>query len=308
MSWLNIRLSAILLLSAGCSVYVPVLDSQGAFCGEKASFSPDGRRVAFERVENHRHKVGVVNLLDGKVTWLYDGPGDACQPAWGPDGSVVFTAGNPSKTAFAGKDDTLGYNLWVWKDGVSRRLTGGKLREYCASVAPDGGIYFVSEGIKPDDGDKGVYACNRTGIGRLDVASGRIERVTVQKKANTGIIDPQVSPDGSLLLRAEVAGYGFPWRIVVSPLSDPECRTFLTGNDMVAYAPTWSPDGKMIAFTGCREGDDGWQIYLMQADGGKVRRLAKGANPSFSPDGTMIVYDYKARIFVRNKDKKEGSK
>ena len=286
-----------LVITGGCCT--PDVGVRQLGRGENASFSPDGRRITFERVENHLHKVGILELDGGEVTWVYDGPGNACQPAWGADGSLVFTAGNPAKTAFAGKDDDRGYNLWQWKDGERRQLTRGKLREYCASVASDGSVYFVSEGIKPDDGATDVYSGNRTGIGRLDPKTGMISRVTVMKKANTGIIDPEVSPDGTRLVRAEVDGYHCPWRIVISPLADPEQRTFLTGKDMVAYAPTWSPDGRMIAFSGCRRGDDGWYVYLMPAAGGEMRRLWKGKNPSFSPDGKNLAFDLDGQIHVQ---------
>ena len=67
---------------------------------------------------------------------------------------------------------------------------------------------------------------------------------------------------------------------------------------MAAYAPAWSPDGKTIAFTGCREGDDGWQIYLMPSEGGTMTRLAKGKNPSFAPNGRTVVYDRDGEICV----------
>lgn len=57
----------------------------------------------------------------------------------------------------------------------------------------------------------------------------------------------------------------------------------------------WSPDGKMIAFSSKREGDDVGQIYLLNiAEGGEAQRftnLSTGANsPQWSPDGSMIMF------------------
>jgi Tol biopolymer transport system component len=46
----------------------------------------------------------------------------------------------------------------------------------------------------------------------------------------------------------------------------------------------WSPDGSMIAY----EGDDG--LYVMNADGSDQRKLASGANPTWSPDGAWIAF------------------
>lgn len=57
-------------------------------------------------------------------------------------------------------------------------------------------------------------------------------------------------------------------------------------------APTWSPDGKEIAFASDRDGHYG--VYVMRADGTHSRRIivskAGDASPSWSPDGRLIVF------------------
>ena len=56
--------------------------------------------------------------------------------------------------------------------------------------------------------------------------------------------------------------------------------------------PTWSPDGRSIAFDSDRDGIG--DIYAMDADGGNVRRLTnhreQDASPSWSPDGRSITF------------------
>lgn len=56
--------------------------------------------------------------------------------------------------------------------------------------------------------------------------------------------------------------------------------------------PTWSPDGRQIAFASRHDGI--FQIYAMNSDGSNVRRLTKGksedSNPAWAPDGGSIVY------------------
>ena len=64
-------------------------------------------------------------------------------------------------------------------------------------------------------------------------------------------------------------------------------------NDEADYAyPTFSPDGKQIAFCSTRGGN--WDIYVMDADGKDVVQVTNGpmqhVHPSFSPDGTKLVY------------------
>jgi Tol biopolymer transport system component len=53
--------------------------------------------------------------------------------------------------------------------------------------------------------------------------------------------------------------------------------------------PTWSPDGRRIAFAGLRDGR--WQVYVTDADGGKLRQVTDGPQgaslPKFGPDGRL---------------------
>lgn len=56
--------------------------------------------------------------------------------------------------------------------------------------------------------------------------------------------------------------------------------------------PSWSPDGRSIAFESDRTGHAA--IYVMRADGTHTRRLSPGrppdSSPSWSPDGKLIVF------------------
>ncbi len=67
----------------------------------------------------------------------------------------------------------------------------------------------------------------------------------------------------------------------------------LTKDNSIDIAPSWSPDGRQIAFVSDRTGAP--QIYLMDADGGKVRRLtyegSYNTHPAWSPDGRWIAYE-----------------
>jgi dipeptidyl aminopeptidase/acylaminoacyl peptidase len=57
-------------------------------------------------------------------------------------------------------------------------------------------------------------------------------------------------------------------------------------------APTWSPDGKLVAFESNRSGNE--DLYTMRPDGSRVSRLthdgSSNGNPAWSPDGTQIAY------------------
>jgi RNA polymerase sigma factor (sigma-70 family) len=52
--------------------------------------------------------------------------------------------------------------------------------------------------------------------------------------------------------------------------------------------PTWSPDGKRIAFS--RHADDKTNIYIINADGSDIRQLTEGFQPAWSPNGKQIAF------------------
>jgi len=54
------------------------------------------------------------------------------------------------------------------------------------------------------------------------------------------------------------------------------------------YRPTWSPDGRRIAFDRFQE-DGKTGIYTMAANGTDLRYLGYGAEPDWAPDGKHIV-------------------
>jgi TolB protein len=63
--------------------------------------------------------------------------------------------------------------------------------------------------------------------------------------------------------------------------------------------PAWSPDGTEIAFASRRDGK--YHIYVMSADGTRVRRLTSSAKddnrPGWSPDGVRIVFSREGALF-----------
>lgn len=58
-------------------------------------------------------------------------------------------------------------------------------------------------------------------------------------------------------------------------------------------SPSFSPDGKLIAFSSTRDGEE--SIYIMQRDGTGIRKITEGMQPRFSGDGKELVFVKKTK-------------
>ena len=84
--------------------------------------------------------------------------------------------------------------------------------------------------------------------------------------------------------------------------------TNFADSDSYNFSPTWSPDGKKIAFVSERDGDD--EIYVMNFDGSEQTRLTlnqgQESSPAWSPDGSQIAFvsrrEGRDQIYLMNPD------
>ena len=91
-------------------------------------------------------------------------------------------------------------------------------------------------------------------------------------------------------------------------LADGSRPTRITNNAAADFEPSWSPDGKRLAFYTLRDGN--YEIYVMNADGSSPKNLtndpALDTQPAWSPDGRRIAFSSTrvgvTHVFVMNAD------
>ena len=90
--------------------------------------------------------------------------------------------------------------------------------------------------------------------------------------------------------------------------ADGDNQLNLTNNPGRDSSPSWSPDGKRIAFSSNRDNRKGrfiFEIYIMDANGGNQQNLTNNPlddqSPSWSPDGKRIVFSARRPGHFENK-------
>jgi dipeptidyl aminopeptidase/acylaminoacyl peptidase len=109
---------------------------------------------------------------------------------------------------------------------------------------------------------------------------------------------PQVSPDGKwAIFSVTEPSYDDKEQVSdlwLAPTDGSAQPRKLTAMKAGESDPTWSPDGKRIAFSAKRDGDEANQIYILDLAGGEAQRVTNvstGARrPRFSPDGKKLLF------------------
>lgn len=217
-------------------------------------------------------------------------------PAWSPDGKkIAYTSYVKRVGAKFRNADMLLFDLTSKKRQLVSYRQGINSG---AAFSPDGRhIYLtISQGSSPD-----IYKMTLDGTLVKKITNGPAGALNVE---------PTVSQDGKLAFSSDRAGRP----MIYTTTSDDAAPKRITFAGVFNSSPTWSPDGKKIAFAG--QSDNNFDIFVMNADGTEMIRLtsAKKANgqmasnedPSFSPDGRFVMYTSnrtgKSQIFISTVD------
>ena len=111
------------------------------------------------------------------------------------------------------------------------------------------------------------------------------------------LLEASWAPDGGRLAVSDFWSLAFSTIKVVS-LRDRRLRPLTTPRSGRSdSSPAWAPGGMTIALV--RRESPSWVpvIMLVRPDGSGLRRLARGASPSWSPDGRRLVFAWGSSIY-----------
>jgi Tol biopolymer transport system component/imidazolonepropionase-like amidohydrolase len=260
--------------------------------------SPDGKYLYYTQrgarsVNFPLSQIVRRNRATGEEDTITAAPGSAFRPVVSPDGTrLVYGTRYETETALRLLDLRTGEERWlkypVQRDDQESAFSGDLLPGY--AFTPDGKELIVSYGGK---------------IHRLDVASGRDRLIPFTAKVSRGL--------GPLLnFPARVEEGPVKWRILQGAVQSPDGKRLafsaatrlyamdiprgtprrLTKSNDREYQPTWSPDGRWIAYV--TWSGTGGHVWKVRSDGSSapVRLTQVPAyyrEPAWSPDASRIV-------------------
>ena len=250
--------------------------------GTMPQWSPDGKRLAYLSDFGPLNALVVMDMYGGPTRYLTPDGSQALHLVWSPDGKhIAYEAvvGDNRDIYVVDACDTPAC------EPNPHNLTGDSRLDSNPSWSPNGRqIVFLS---------------SRTGqieIFVIDVDGSSIRQLTQDSHADLSA--PQWSPDGQQI--AFASSQGGNWDVYVMDAACPDQPPYCEGslrnlslNPAGDTQPTWSPDGKWIAFTSHRDGNN--DIYLVSPDGSNLRNLtnnpAEDKAPMWLADGQSIAFE-----------------
>ena len=241
----------------------------GSAAGERAG------RIAFARDPGSQYELFTVAPDGSDRRRLTRNRVEDREPRWSPEGRRLLSFGSS------------GIVIRDARGKVLRRLPRTHLGLE-ARWSPDGRRVAYLEFACDDPTGKGDPLCAHLWVVRSDGSSRR--RLVQANVDTTQHTDRRYAwaPDGGRLVYSAYA----PHALVVANLAG-GARRVLRGT-RGADQPSWSPDGRLIAFLRQKAPFGGDDIYVVAPDGSGLRPLVRSRSdlkaPTWSPDGRRVAY------------------
>ena len=248
-------------------------------------------QIAFMSQRDGNPEIYVMDTDGGNLRRLTNHPGWDFSPSWSPDGKrIAFVSQRDGHADRVPGWHTSEIYVMDADGGNQLNLTNNPHDDRSPSWSPDGKrIVFESDRDNDRNHNIEIYVMNADGSNQ--------QRLTNNLTEDT---DPAWSPDGERIAfsaRREghvVHNLDITYEIYVMD-ADGGNQQRLTENRNNDWDPSWSPDGKRIAFAADRKGDAvKFDIYVMDADGGNQQKLTNNrgwdSSPSWSPNGERIAF------------------
>jgi tricorn protease len=267
---------------------------------QEASFSPDGSRVAylplaraFQQWKRYRGgrttKIWIANLSDSSVEEIPRANSNDFNPIW-IDNKIYFLSDR------SGPVTLFAYDTITRK--VTQSINNKGLDVKSASGGPDAIVY-------EQFGSLNLYDLKSSKTQKLNIViAGDVATVRPHfEKVATRISGATISPTGA---RAMFEARG---EIITVPAEKGNARNITRSPGVADRDPSWSPDGKWIAYFSDESGE--YALHLRDQTGlGEVKKISLGNSPSYfyspiwSPDSKKIAYtDKRLNLWYVDVDK-----
>jgi Tol biopolymer transport system component/imidazolonepropionase-like amidohydrolase len=245
------------------------------------AYSPTNSTIAFVSEREDRRGVWTVNASNGNEASLAPAAGAVSAPSWNRDGTkVVYNviAGNRSELMLDGRDITGDEDVFPFR---------------AQWTSPTELIYTADGKIKKRTLDGGAPATIEftaaVSFTRTPYKFAVRDHDSRTERPVRGVMAPVISPDGT---QVAFAALGDLWVMPVGPstaLGASGQARQLTNDRFVEMQPSWSPDGRSLAYSSDRDGS--MDLWVRDLASGADRKVATDATKaSWAPRGTEIAY------------------
>jgi dipeptidyl aminopeptidase/acylaminoacyl peptidase len=283
--WWSACLLAVVVAPATAAVKLtPETMNSGVSIGDP-SYSPDGRVLLFTSNKSGRQKIWVMRADERAPRQLIGDEGGEAAPVWSPDGRLIAftrtTGGQP--------------DIWVVNaDGSGlRQITNDKEDERAPAWSPDGRrLVFMSSRAGSAD------------VWTVAVEGGAPAQLTEKTNApDETRFAACWSPDGRTIAYVSNRSEYFADDLWLVDVQSKVSRR-LSLDVHVMASPSWSPDGKYLAFHGVpRSGfwhSDTSDIYLAEMPAGTIRKLPMNTFASDANGGSRLVWSADSKSLYFN--------